>query len=242
MYDSAPAAPGQVVYGVVPTRQEPEPVRNEGQPVYAVMMKRDKTDAGSTGADGGVTGKSVSEPPVANAVYAVIDPKKKTAARAPLKEPSAPASASHAHAAVVPPGPSPTQPLQAIDLYDIPMGVTSELSKERGYVNAWLQAPIDRAQAQSCLHQSGLEDGAYLVRKSSGDTYGLSIVSHKAIYHMKIMSEQTKPGKIEYYIQGDKEFGSSFESVWELLNHYKQPTDRLTWHLVQCISDTFIPK
>ena len=44
-----------------------------------------------------------------------------------------------------------------------------------------------------------------------------------------------------YFIQGDQQFGSSFPSVWELLQHYKTPTERLTWHLNHCISETFIP-
>eukprot|EP00037_Helgoeca_nana_P017666 m.167290 g.167290 ORF g.167290 m.167290 type:complete len:150 (-) comp24093_c0_seq2:110-559(-) len=126
--------------------------------------------------------------------------------------------------------------------YSMPDAVNKEVASERRAVDAWLRVPIDRGQAQTSLQSAGLANGAYLVRKSSAGTFGLSIVSHKTIFHMKIMSETDRSGRNMYFIQGDQEYGTSFGSVWELLVHYKTPTDRLTWHLVRCISETYIPQ
>lgn len=54
--------------------------------------------------------------------------------------------------------------------YSLPSSVNAEAAAERRAVDAWLRSPIDRGQAQTCLHKAGLQNGAYLVRKSTEGT------------------------------------------------------------------------
>ena len=47
---------------------------------------------------------------------------------------------------------------------------------------------------------------------------------------------------ISRHVQGDKSPEREFKTIWELLLHYKKPTDRLKWHLTRCISWKYIPR
>eukprot|EP00035_Acanthoeca_spectabilis_P023351 m.448942 g.448942 ORF g.448942 m.448942 type:complete len:455 (-) comp19742_c0_seq1:157-1521(-) len=259
VYGAAPptAASGEVVYGAAPSN---DGVGVEGedtgvQALYATLAPKRGNDTAAPAP--GVAPRS--PPPRADAVYAAVAPKlnRKPSSnsidvpppihnRHPAEDEgfSAPSS-SPTNKKAPSPVPSPVKPAasRAVDPdpYSLPSSVNAEAAAERRAVDAWLRSPIDRGQAQTCLHKAGLQNGAYLVRKSTEGTFGLSIVSHKTIFHMKIMSELDRAGQNMYFIQGDQELGSSFPSVWELLMHYKTPTGRLTWHLVSCISETFIP-
>lgn len=114
--------------------------------------------------------------------------------------------------------------------------------REKENIRKWLRVAIERVDAQVCLSESGMMHGTYLVRKSAGGTYGLSICASGNIFHMKVITEPNDDLELMWHVQGDKSPEREFKTIWELLLHYKKPTNRLKWHLTRCISWKYIPR
>lgn len=119
---------------------------------------------------------------------------------------------------------------------------TQHDDREKENIRKWLRVAIERVDAQVCLSESGMMHGTYLVRKSAGGTYGLSICAGGSIFHMKVITEPNDDLELMWHVQGDKSPEREFKTIWELLLHYKKPTDRLKWHLTRCISWKYIPR
>eukprot|EP00041_Stephanoeca_diplocostata_P022991 m.557539 g.557539 ORF g.557539 m.557539 type:complete len:362 (+) comp22190_c0_seq9:196-1281(+) len=113
---------------------------------------------------------------------------------------------------------------------------------ERNNVRRWMKVTMERGDAQAVLERYGGSDGCYLLRKSTGGSFGLSICASNRVFHMKIMMEPSDDFQMVWYIHGDKDDGREFQSLWELLMHYKTPTPRLHWHLTTCLSASRIPR
>lgn len=64
------------------------------------------------------------------------------------------------------------------------------------------------------------------------DGYALSLVSNKTCFHMKIMVTDSPP--VTWSIVGER--GLEFESMMDLINHYKNGDPRLAWKLTSCIT------
>jgi len=196
VYGSSDPAPqsGEVIYGATPDSGPAESQSVDAHALYAApkTKRRDGGAAAAGGAD--------AAPLPGTELYAEIKPRRRgsrsttpdevvSAAQEPAVPPMPPKtvhrSAVHQSAAgadlvveAVPQPvsrsmPSPRQKhVDAVDrdAYSLPSSIGVGGKSEDRAVEAWLDVPLDRMQAQKCLEKAGLKNGAYLVRKSSGDT------------------------------------------------------------------------